>query len=85
VYKSIWIILPTVLFFLFSNASAQQKEIRSENAEFHKNRGPAYLEKCQCDKAILDFKKALKMNPDDAHAHYNRGRTYGEQGRYELV
>jgi len=85
VYKSIWIILPIVLFFLFSYASAQQKQIRSKNAEFYESQGLAYLEKRQYDKAILDFNKALKMNPADAYAYQNRGRAYGEQGQYDLA
>lgn len=85
VYKSNWIVLPIILFFSFSYASAQQKQIKSKNAEFYESRGLAYLEKRQYDKAILDFNKALKMNPADAYAYHNRGRAYGEQGQYDLA
>ncbi len=35
-------------------------------------------------KQIIDFQKAaVKMNPNDADTHYERGRTYGEQSQYE--
>ena len=72
----------TFFFFLFSHASAQQKQIKSKNADFYESRGLSYLEKCQYDKALLYFNKALKMNPADAYAYWNRGRVYGEQGQY---
>ncbi len=85
VYKSIRIILPIILFFLFSNASAQQKQIKSENAESYESRGLAYLDKRQYDKAIWHFNKSLKMNPRYANAYHNRGRAYGEQGQYDLA
>jgi tetratricopeptide (TPR) repeat protein len=82
-YKSVWIILPIVLFVLFSYASAEQKQIKSENAESYKSRGLAHLEKRQYDQAIMDFNKALKINPRDAHAYHNRGRAYEEKGQYD--
>ncbi len=85
VYKSICVILPIILFFFFSYASAQQKQIKLENAEFYASRGLAYLEKRQYDKAILDFNKVLKMNPADANAYHNRGRAHGERGQYDLA
>ncbi len=81
--KFIWIVLPIVLFS-FSYSSAQQNQVKSK-AEFYESRGHAYLEKRQYAKAILDFNKALKMNPADAHAYHGRGRAYGEQGQYDLA
>ncbi len=84
-HKSVWIILPVIFFFLFSYASAQQKQTKSENAGFYESRGLAYLEKRQYDKAISDFNKALKMSPANANAYHNRGKAYGEQGQYDLA
>ncbi len=84
-HKSIWITLSIIPFFLFSYASAQQKQTKSENAEFYGSRGLAYLEKRQYEKAISDFNKALKLNPADADAYHNRGRAYGEQSQYDLA
>ncbi len=85
VYKSVWIFVTIVLLSLFSDASAQQKQIKSKNAEFYERRGLAYLEKRQYNKAISDFDKALKMNPGAAYAYHNRGRAYGEQCQYDLA
>jgi tetratricopeptide (TPR) repeat protein len=84
VYKPIWIILP-IIFFSFSYASAQQKQITSKKAEFYESLGHAYLEKRQYAKAILFFNKALKMNPADAYGYHDRGRAYGEQGQYDVA
>lgn len=83
--KSIWIALPIILLFLFSHASAQQKRIISENAAFYESRGLAYLDKRQYDKAILDFNKALKINPAGAQLYHHRGRAYAEQGQHALA
>jgi len=47
VNKSIGIILPIVLFFLFSYASAQQKQDEPKDAKFYIDRGIAYGEKGQ--------------------------------------
>ena len=85
VYKPMWIILPIAFFLSFSYASAQQEQIKSQKAEFYESRGHAYLEKRQYAKAILDFNKALQMNPADAYAYRNRGRAYAEQGQYDLA
>jgi Flp pilus assembly protein TadD len=35
------------------------------------------------DKAIAEFEEAIKINPDDAKAHYNLGLTYDNQGRLD--
>ena len=82
VIKSIWIILPIVLFFLFSYASTQQKQSESRDAEFYNNRGIAYRRKGQYDRAISDYNKALEINPRFAEAYNNRGRAYYLKGEY---
>ncbi len=83
VIKSIWIILPIVLFFLFSCASTQQKQSESRDAKFYNNRGIAYGEKGQYDQAISDFNKALEINPRYNKAYNNRGITYRLKGQYD--
>ena len=80
---SIWIILPIVLFFLFSYASAQQKPSESGDAEFYNNRGMAYMDKGQYDQAISDYNKALEINPKFAEAYYNRGIACGGKGHFD--
>lgn len=81
--KSIWIILPIVLFFLSSYASSQQNQIESRDAEFYNNRGMAFRDKSQYDGAISDYSKALEINPRFAEAYNNRGRAYYLKGKYD--
>jgi len=81
--KSTGIILPIVLYFLLSYASAQQKQIESRDAEFYYNRGNAYYDKGQYDQAITDFNKALEINPRYADAYNNRGFAYYLKKEYD--
>ena len=83
VIKSTWIILPIVLFFLFSYASTQEKQIESMDAEFYNNRGMAYRDKGQYDQAISDYNKALEINSKYAYAYNNRGMAYRDKGQYD--
>jgi tetratricopeptide (TPR) repeat protein len=81
--KPVWVILPTVLFFLFSCASTQQKQDESRDAKFYNNRGAAYGEKSQYDQAISDFNKAIEMNPRYNKAYNNRGIVHRLTGQYD--
>ena len=81
--KPTWVILPIVLFFLFSYAFTQQKQSESKDADFYFNQGIAYIDKAQYDLAISDFNKALDINPRDAEAYCNRGIAYREKGQYD--
>jgi tetratricopeptide (TPR) repeat protein len=47
------------------------------------NRGVAYGEKGQHDKAIADFSKAIEINPRDANNYFNRGIAYFFKREYE--
>jgi tetratricopeptide (TPR) repeat protein len=82
VNKSIGIILPIVLFFLFSYASAQQKQDEPKDAKFYIDRGIAYEKKGQYDQAISDYTKALEIEPKAAGAYYYRGIAYVHKGQY---
>ena len=79
----IWIILPIVLFFLFSCATPEQKQSESRDPKFYNNRGIAYGEKGQCDQAISDFNKAIEINPRYDKAYSNRGIVYRLKGQYD--
>ena len=83
VIKSLRIILPIVLFFLFSCASTEQKQSESRDAEFYNSRGIAYGEKGQYDEAISDYNKALEINQSYAEAYRNRGNAYFYKRQYD--
>jgi lipoprotein NlpI len=44
------------------------------------NRGAAYLDKGQPDRAIQDYDQAIRLNPNYAAAFRNRGRAYSAKG-----
>jgi tetratricopeptide (TPR) repeat protein len=77
------VILPIVLFFLFSCASGQPKRDELRDAKFYNNRGAAYGEKGQYDQAISDFNKAIEINRRYIKAYNNRGIVHRLKGQYD--
>lgn len=55
----------------------------SESPRLYNDRGNAYLQLGFTDLALEDYEAALGIDPNFAHAHYNRGRLYLLTGRYE--
>ncbi len=51
-------------------------------AQAHSNRGYAYAEKGQFDRAIRDFNKAIKGDPKDDNAYNYRGVAYMKKKQY---
>ena len=47
------------------------------------NRGIAYRNKANFDRAIADFNEAIKVNPGYAVAIYNRGTAYYDKLDYD--
>ena len=47
------------------------------------NRGNAYDDKGQYDRAIRDFDEAIRLDPDYAYAFNNRGFAYKNKGHYD--
>jgi tetratricopeptide (TPR) repeat protein len=76
IHRAICIILMTSLSLFLSCAYNGQMQIGSKGAEYYSNRGEACLEKGRLDKAIVNFNKALEINPRYANAYYNRGNVY---------
>ena len=61
-------------------SEARQKR---REAVIHNNRGLAYGENGDYERAIEALTKAIELNPNYAIAYYNRGLAYGEKGDYE--
>jgi tetratricopeptide (TPR) repeat protein len=47
------------------------------------NQGVAHVEKGECDAAISDLTRAIKMRPGFAMAHFYRGRAYHRKGEHD--
>ncbi|MCW7080625.1 MAG: tetratricopeptide repeat protein [Candidatus Methanospirare jalkutatii] len=75
-------------FFYLGNALYEQKDFKNsikaysislelhEYAEAYNNRGVAYAKLGEHKRAIEDYDKAIKLNPEDAEAYYGRGLVY---------
>ena len=53
---------------------------RSNLSAAHYNRGLAYRDKRQFDQAIADFSEAIRLDPKNARAHYQRGNIHADLG-----
>ena len=53
--------------------------------EAYNNRGSAYHNKDLYNRAILDFNKAIAINPNYAEAYYNKAIVYERLGNFREV
>ena len=53
---------------------------RSQQCDAYYNRGVAYSDKGDTDRAIADFTEAIRLDPKYANAYVNRGVAYGDKG-----
>lgn len=49
------------------------------------NRGNAYSDKGQFDRAIQDYDQAIRLDPNNGLAFCNRGSAHHRQGRFDLA
>ena len=52
-------------------------------ANAYYNRGSAYDDEGEFDRAIQDYDKAIKLNPKDGWAYNNRGIAYRKKGEFD--
>lgn len=56
-----------------------------EGSGLHSNKGAAYWEMWNAEKALECYARALELDPSLAPTHMNRGHVYKWQGRYEAA
>jgi tetratricopeptide (TPR) repeat protein len=81
--NSIGAVLIVACSILFSCATVQQTQLKSNDAVVHNNRGFDYCQIGHYDQAISDFTRAIEINPRLAHAYNNRGAAYLYKGQYD--
>jgi len=55
-----------------------EEELKKERLKFHYNLGLTYDENREYKEALIEYKKALKVDPTDADVHYNIAIIYDE-------
>jgi tetratricopeptide (TPR) repeat protein len=71
---------------VFCSCSSKQDfkpPLRTVAAEKLLNRGIARIEDHEFDRAIDDFNRVLKINPQNVTAYYHRGVAYDRKGYYD--
>ena len=92
-----WIVIASIvvlilLGILFVNLYKKQAvitkytkaiQINPNNAVAYKDRGNAYSDVKQYDKAILDYTRAIEIDSKYSAAYYDRGLTYDDKGNLD--
>ena len=58
-------------------------ELVPDDAQAYSNRGVAYNNKGEYNRAIADLTRAIELNPDYAEPYHNRGNIYRERGEFD--
>ena len=56
----------------------ENKILIKQTALMHYNLGVFYSENKQHSRAVVEFERAIELNPGDAHSYYNLGYIYAE-------
>lgn len=59
------------------------KKLNKECAQTYYNRGLAHAKKGELELAIVDYTKAIEIEPDYADAYYHRSKTWLHLGEVE--
>ena len=62
----------------FSEIARQNKKLLKETTGMHYNLGVFYTKNKEYNRAIVEFEKAIELNPDDSYSHFNLGCIYAE-------
>ena len=61
------------------------QEASTNDAEDHVSRGHNYYKSKDYDHAILEYTKAIKLNPDEAEYYHKRALAYSKKGEPDLA
>jgi tetratricopeptide (TPR) repeat protein len=61
-----------------TNLAAENKKLVKETSDMHYNLGLFYFEKQEYKRAIPEFERVIKLNPQDPEAYYYLGYIYAE-------
>ncbi|MFA5356677.1 MAG: tetratricopeptide repeat protein [Candidatus Omnitrophota bacterium] len=62
----------------YAELARQNISLLQQTADMHYNMGVFYVKQKEYQRAIAEFKKAVDLNPKDAHAYFNLGYIYAE-------
>ena len=70
-------------FVVWGKSDEEIEALNNSNHRLFYNRGLAYRDKGDYDRAIENYDKDLRINPEDANAYYSRGVAYHGKGDYK--
>lgn len=68
---------------ILSGCATQAKVQRLNQASAHQKMGISYLNERKNQEALVEFQKAVELNPDDRDSHYYLGHIYTQRGMYD--
>ena len=75
-----------VLTFLCSCSDLNNAiKLKPDDAIAHSNRGVAYANRGQYQRAIEEYNEAIRLQPDLAEIYSNRGIAYAKLGQYQCA
>lgn len=75
--------IPGLFFDAVINACGEAITQDPSNALLYYNRGHAWFNKREFDRAIADYSVVIRLNPENSSAYYNRGRSWFSKKEYE--
>lgn len=78
--KKIWMV-PIILLLTAGTINAAEKS--AELSKRHLKKGISFIKSKELEKAIDEFKKAIKLNSSDSASYYNLGICYLRLGRFQ--
>ena len=82
--RGLWRVMVIVMAFLtpLATGCAQNADSLSEDIRLN-NKGIEYAKKGMFDEAIVEYTKAIQMNPNASSTYTNRGNAYYDKGSVE--